>query len=402
MLAHHEKINLVMFNMSSYFDWDHGIVNRNYNILQALAEEDKIEKIVAVDFLPIGFKKTIGHFIKNILFEKKSSEMIYGDLTSACWQKTDKIYVYSTVDSFFSHKTVANELKRIEKILNLKNVVFWSYNPLFTDFIGKLNEHLFVFDAVDDWSEHPSYTKLMSKQRILNNYKTISEKAQVVFTVSEHMKDMFKEFDRTEDVYWVPNGVDYDHFNNPDLVDKTNDISEITKPVIGYLGTIEERIDFELLAKIAQKNPDKELVLCGPVWPSVRNAAERALKHFQNVHWLGRVAYDDAPSYLKRFDVAIIPHKLNHFVNSMNPMKLYDYLACGLPVVTTNGAGVEKFKNDIYIAQDSNDFLNLIDRALKEDSDVKHLERQLIVKDHTWEKRADMMTKIIYSKIFHS
>ena len=86
----------------------------------------------------------------------------------------------------------------------------------------------------------------------------------------------------------------------------------------------------------------------------------------------------------------------------MNPMKLYDYLACGLPVVTTNGAGVEKFKNDIYIAQDSNDFLNLIDRALKEDSDVKHLERQLIVKDHTWEKRADMMTKIIYSKIFHS
>ena len=400
MLAPHEKINLVMFNMSSYFDWDHGIVNRNFNILQALSEESKIEKIVAVDFLPIGLRKAAGHFVKNILWEKKSSEMIYGDLTSACWQKTDKIYVYSTIDSLFSHKTVANELKRIEKILNLKNIVFWSYNPLFTDFIGKLSEHLFVFDAVDNWAEHPSYTKLIKKQTILNNYKTISEKAQVIFTVSEHMQNLFKDFGRTKDVYWVPNGVDYDHFNNPDLTDKPNQISEITKPIIGYLGTIEERIDFELLAKIAEKNPDKELVLCGPVWPSVKDSAERTLNKFSNVRWLGRIAYNDVPSYLRRFNVAIIPHKLNHFVDSMNPMKLYDYLACGLPIVTTNGAGVELFNDKIYIAKDSNDFLTLINRALAEDSDEKHVARQSAVREHTWKKRADLMTKIVYDKIF--
>ncbi len=391
-----------MFNMSSYFDWEHGIINRNFNILQALAREEKIEKIVAVDFLPIGLKKTVSHFVKNILLEKKSSEMIYGDLTSACWQKTDKIYIYSTIDSFFSHKTVARELKRIEKILNLKNIVFWSYNPLFTDFVGKLNEHLFVFDAVDNWSEHPSYTKLVKKNKIIANYKFIAEKASVIFTVSESMKSLFNDFGRTGDVYWVPNGVDYDHFNNPNLTDKANELDAVTKPIIGYLGTIEERVDFDLLAQIAIHNPDKELVLCGPIWPSVKSEIEQKLHQHKNVRFLGRVNYEMAPSYLHSFDVAIIPHKLTHFVNSMNPMKLYDYLACGLPIVTTNGAGVDVFKNHIYIAQNTEGFLASINKALSEDESKKQLERQIAVKSHTWQKRADVMTKIIYDKLFHS
>lgn len=389
-----------MFNMSSYFDWDHGIVNRNYNILKALSQEQQVEKIVAVDFLPIGIKKTIAHYAKNILFEPKTSEMIYGDLTSSCWQRTDKIFVYSSIDSFFSHKTVAHELRRIEKILNLRNIVFWSFNPLYTDFVGKLNEQLFVFDAVDDWSEHPAYTKLVKKQKILNNYKFISEKANVIFTVSEQMKKFFGSYGREEDVYWVPNGADYDHFNAPELTEKHNEISDITKPIIGYLGTIEERIDFDLLAKVAQKNKDKELVLCGPIWPSVKDEVEHKLKKLDNVHLLGRIDYEDAPSYLHRFDVALIPHKLTHFVNSMNPMKLYDYLSCGLPIVTTNGAGVETFKNDIYIAQNEIDFLEKIDLALKEDSSDKRLARQKIVKEHSWQNRANMMTQIVYNKIF--
>ena len=399
MSNNHEQLNLVMFNMSNFYDWDHGIVNRNYNILQALVKEKEIEKIVAVDFLPVGWKQAIGHYLKNIISEPKNHEMIYGDMTSACWQRSDKLYVYSTIDSLFSNKIVGKELLRVEKILSLKNVIFWSYNPMFTEFIGKLNEKLFVFDAVDNWSEHPNYLKMMNKKKLLANYQTIADKADIIFTVSEEMVNFFKELGRTKDTYWIPNGVDYDHFNDSDKTKQENELSEFTKPIIGYLGTIEERVDIDLLVSIAQKHQDKELVLCGPIWPGIKQELENKIRGERNIHTYGRIKFDDAPSYLNQFNVAIIPHKLNKFVNSMNPMKMYDYLACGKPVVATAGAGIDMFKDHIYIAKSTDEFISQIDQALLEDSAEKRELRREAVKKHSWRERTDKMTEIVYKKL---
>jgi len=388
-----------MFNMGTFFDWDHGIVNRNWNIMNALAKEDRIDKIVGVDFLPIGWKKAAAHYLKNILFEIKSAKIIYGDLMSACYQRTDKIFAYTTVESVYSMKKVAKELRRVEKILNLKNIVFWSYNPMFVEFIDKLNEKIFVFDTVDNWAEHPGYTKMMRKSRLLKNYQTIAEKADLIFTVSEELKDFYKQMNRTKDVHWIPNGVDYDHFNDPEKINRDNELSEFDKPIIGYLGTIEDRIDFDLLTKIARAHRGKELVLCGPVWPVVEKELNKKIKDLKNVHLLGRIKFDDAPSYVNKFDVAIIPHKTNAFVNTMNPMKMYDYLACGKPIVATKGAGIEMFKDHIYITNDSDKFVDHIDQALKEDSPEKQTARRNAVREHSWKARADKMTELLFEKL---
>ena len=399
MPKNHEKLNLVMFNMSTFYDWDHGVINRNYNILQALAKEKEIEKIVAVDFLPVGWKQAVSHYLKNILSEPKNHEMIYGDLTSACWQKTDKIYVYSTIDSLFSNKIVGNELRRVEKILNLKNVIFWSYNPMFTNFISKLNEKLFVFDAVDNWAEHPNYLKMIKKKKLLANYKTIADKADIIFTVSEEMVTFFKDLGRTKDTYWIPNGVDYDHFNNEEKIKRKNKLSDFTKPIIGYLGTIEERVDIDLIVEIAKKHPDKEIALCGPIWPAIKQELQEKIKGLENIHTFGRIKFDDAPSYLNQFNVAIIPHKLSKFVNSMNPMKMYDYLACGKPIVATHGAGMDMFKEHIYMAKSNQEFISQIDKALLEDTSDKRQARREAVKKHSWRVRTDKMTEIVYNKL---
>jgi teichuronic acid biosynthesis glycosyltransferase TuaH len=393
------KINIIMFNMSSFYDWDHGIVNRNYNILNALAKEDKIGKIVGVDFLPTTARKAAAHYLKNILWEIKTSEMVYGDLTSACYQRSDKIYAYSTIDSLFSFKYVARQLKRIEKILNLKNIVFWSYNPMFTEFIGKLNEKLFVFDTVDNWTEHPTYPQMQSLKRLKKNYKKIAEKADLIFTVSEELKDFYKSMDRTKEVHWVPNGVDYDHFNDPEKIELDNELSKFDKPIIGYLGTIEDRIDLDLIAKVAKQHKDKIVAICGPVWPLIKKLYHEKLGKLDNVHSLGRIKFEEAPSYVNKFNVAIIPHKDNKLVQSMNPMKMYDYLACGRPTVATKGAGIEMFKNEIYIAKDHNDFVGLIDKALEEDSPEKRTIRRNVVKKHSWKARADIMTNLLYKKL---
>ena len=385
--------------MSTFYDWDHGIVNRNFNILNALAEEERIGKIVAVDFLPTKLRNAAGHYLKNILWEIKTGEMVYGDLTSACYQRTDKIYAYTTIDSIFSFNHVARELKRVEKILNLKNIVFFSYNPMFVEFIGKLNEKLFVFDTVDNWLEHPTYPKLISKKRLMKNYEVIAKKADLIFTVSEELRDFYKKLDRAKDVNWIPNGVDYEHFNDELKVDKKNELAKFDKPIIGYLGTIENRIDLDLIAKIARAHKDKEIVLCGPVWPIVKREVKKKLGDLKNVHLLGRIKFEDAPSYVNKFDVAIIPHKLNSLVQTMNPMKMYDYLACGKPVVATGGAGLSMFKEHIHIADDPEKFIEAIDHELKSDSKEKQNNRRSAVRPHSWKARADTMTELIFDKL---
>lgn len=385
--------------MSTFYNWDHGIVNRNFNVLQGLEKEDEIGKIVSVDFLPVGFKQAASHYVKNILSEPKNHEMIYGDMTSACWQRSDKLYVYSTIDSLFSNEIVGRELRRVERILNLKNIVFWSYNPMFINFIGKLNEKLFVFDTVDNWAEHPNYLKMIKKKKLLANYKVIAEKADVIFTVSEAMVDFFKELGRTKDIHWIPNGVDYDHFNDPEKIKQENKLSDFTKPIIGYLGTIEERVDIDLIVKIAKKHTDKEVALCGPIWPAIKDELESKIKGISNIHTFGRINFNDAPSYLNKFNVAIIPHKLNKFVESMNPMKMYDYLACGKPVVATKGAGIDMFKDHIYIVKSEDEFISNIDKALLEDSPEKRKARREAVRKHSWRERTDKMTEIVYKKL---
>lgn len=392
-------LNITMFNMSTFYDWDHGIANRNYNILNALAEQKGIGRIIGVDFLPLTWRGAAAHYVKNILLEAKTGEMVYGDLTSACYQRTDKIFTYTTIDSIFSLNTVANELKRVERILGLKNIVFWSYNPLFVNFIGKLNERAFIFDSVDNWLEHPTYTRLLSKKRLTQNYQVIADKADMIFTVSEELRDFYAKLGRTKNIAWIPNGVDFEHFNDPALINKANPLEKINQPIIGYLGTIESRVDFDLISAVAKANPDKVVALCGPVWPIVKKEFKQKLGHLKNVHALGRIAYADAPSCLNKFDVAIIPHKITNFVQSMNPMKLYDYLACGKPVITTRGAGVDMFKELIYIADNQSDFVGLIGKALKEDSTAKQSERRAAVRKHSWQARVDEMMRLIFEKI---
>jgi teichuronic acid biosynthesis glycosyltransferase TuaH len=390
------KIDIIMFNMSTFFDWDHGVVNRNYNILHTLAKDDRVQKIIGVDFFPIGLRKAAKHYFQNILLQVKTAEMVYGDLTSACYQRTEKIYAFSTIDSIFSWKKVANELHRVSRNLNLKNVVFWSYNPMFVEFIGIMNEKMFVFDAVDNWSEHPGYVKLVGKRKLLRNYEIIAGKADVIFTVSSELLPFYKNFGRENNTFWIPNGVDFDHFNDEKLLCMENELTGIEKPIIGYLGTIQERIDLDLIAYLAEKNPDKIVALCGPIWPVIKKQLEKKLQKFNNIILTGRVKFEHSPSYINRFDVAIIPHKVDDFLKSTNPMKMYEFLSAGKPIVSTAGAGVDMFKEYIRVSNDPEEFNRMISEELKNDSEEKRVARRRAVGEHSWNKRVSDMLNIIY------
>ena len=277
---------------------------------------------------------------------------------------------------------------------------------MFVDYFSGLKADLTIFDAIDNWVEHSSFAKY---QNLLEkNYKIISQKSDLIFTVSEDLKEFFQERGRTKDVYWIPNGVDINHFVPPATTTSTttrsdlvvgvgNDVfGKIARPIIGYLGTIQHRFDVELLGYLAKNNPKKSFVLAGPIWqPEVK----KILKKYKNIYLTGRVPYSQAPNYINCFDVSIIPHKLDKFVKSTYSLKLLEYLSCGKPVVTTPTPDTEKFRDVIYRASNYEDFDQKINLALKEDSPSLIEQRIERVKKETWGIKIGEMMEEVLNKI---
>jgi teichuronic acid biosynthesis glycosyltransferase TuaH len=387
-MASNKKINIVMFNMSSYTEWQSGIENRNYHILQNLLTDERVNQIIAVDYLPHTFKRALRNFKENII-KRTEGKVIKRSLATKIYQVNDKLIVYSSVLSKFSQQLFYQELKNSLKELEIDDFVVWSYYPLSVDYFELLKAKLYVFDAVDNWIEHPSYVKF--KKLLAENYHVIDEKADLIFLVA---KELNRLFNRTEKVHYFPNAVDLKHYQQEyPLINR--DIGDIVRPIIGYVGTVQDRFDYELFEFLAKSNPEKSFVIIGPVWyPEMK----KKLSLLPNVYLLGRKSYQEVPMYIQQFDLGIIPHKIDNFSKYTNPMKVYEYLACGKPVVTTPTADLEELSDIISLADDKLEFNQQINTILQKDiiSAEKRLE---IIKEHSWLKRVDKMLDLIYQKL---
>lgn len=389
--------------MSAYTDWQAGIVNRNYHILQTLAKDERVDKIIAVDFLPLGFgwlrkiKYYYNNLIKGVVAcddQKKvclNGETMFGDLTSRCYQITSKIYVYSSVNKL---TTVISELAKIKTRLALNNLLIWSYNPLLDNLAeikNRLNAQGVIFDAVDDWSVHSVYQK--QKELLQQNYQKIKQDADIIFTVSLELKQQL--FSDLPKVAWVPNGVNVEKFSSPINSDLPADLKNINQPIVGYIGMIQNRLDWDLIKYLAEKNRDKSFVFIGWIWREAQELINQKLKQLPNVHFLGRKDYNELPQYLKHFQAAIIPHKINDFTKSMNPLKMYEYLAAGLPIVSTKVAGVDDFSSLIKIAHNSEEFDQYLNEVIANNSVESKQDRISAAQNCSWENRVEKMLNII-------
>lgn len=371
-----------MFNMSSYSEWQKGIQNRNFHILITLLNNENINKIIAIDYLPHTLKRVIKNYKENNL--NKEYKVIHKSLLTKVYEIDKRLIIYSSILSFFNKKLFYINLNKFLNSIKITKYYLWSYYPLDVSYYNYLKPNLKIFDAVDDWSLHPSYSKF--KNKIIDNYKIINEKSDLIFTVSDELQNLFDN-----NVYWVPNGVDVKHYQQEYPI-INRDIGSLTKPIIGYVGTVQERFDAELLEFIAKENKDKSIVIIGPIWlTEIKNK----LSKYSNIFLLGRKSYQEIPMYLQQFDVGIIPHKIDKFVKSTNPMKMYEYLACGKPIVSTSGSGIEVFKESIYITNDYREFNHFIQETLRDNNQKLINERLDIIKEHSWLKRTEKMLEII-------
>lgn len=275
-------------------------------------------------------------------------------------------------------------LQMIEK-MGFKKGVLWVLNPRMVDIAKEIASDIVVFDAIDDLLLHPQARRHFAK--IKDGYRWIEENASLICHPSKKQVSMFSA---KEKLFLLPNGVE-DIFLEEGMA-LPSDISKIGRPRVVYAGALQERFDIGLMAGVVKMMPDHNFIFVGEEF---KGNDFGPLKKFSNVRFLGHKSYSSIPAYLAGADVCIIPHKVNKFTDSQDPLKVYEYMAAGKPIVSTRVAGTEDLEG-IYLADDAVTFAGAIKRAMAENSPSRGKERRAAALMHSWDSRADMvLSKIV-------
>ncbi|MEW6558533.1 MAG: glycosyltransferase, partial [Elusimicrobiota bacterium] len=349
-------MNLVILPLH---DWKkcerEGFRTRDAHLMLEFEKLPEIEKILIID-RPISLPEML---LKECWWKVKNGTVIYKGINNCLSQVSEKTFVldYFSFDILkplilkkrwwgyiFKQSHVIKAMKYAIAYLQFHNFILFLWNPLSEGIIGKLGENLLVFDAIDNWLEHPELN--YAKKEIEQGYQKIKKEADLIFTVSESLKSFF--IDSKNEVYCISNGVNIDYFRTQKIENIPEDMKNITKPIVGYAGKIQDRIDVDLVEFVAENLPQINFAFIGQI---INKKTIKSLLQYKNIHYLGDKHYSLLPRYLSFFDICIIPHKVSTLTVSMNPLKLYEYLAAVKPVVTTNIAGVNVFKDIIIIAK---------------------------------------------------
>jgi glycosyltransferase involved in cell wall biosynthesis len=186
--------------------------------------------------------------------------------------------------------------------------------------------------------------------------------------------------------------VDREHFERALSEDTRvpDDLARLPSPVLGFYGTIADWVDTGLLAEVARLRPDWTLALIGTVL-----IGTSTLERLPNVHLLGRRPYGLLPAYCKGFDVALIPYLESDQLVYRNPIKLREYLAAGLPVVSTPVPEVERYSDWCARVESAGEMVAAVESALAGDSPERRAERSLSMADETWEARAAKVAETV-------
>ena len=272
----------------------------------------------------------------------------------------------------------------------------WTYHPYILDLLADLDAEPatstgpLVYHCVDDLSAIPGIdAKAFNAEEV-----RLLKRADTVFTTSAELHG--KCAAHHPRVHDFPNVVDVDHFaraHRPDALPA--DLASIPRPRLAYVGALSDfKVDFELLAGIARRKPQWQIVLIGDEREGQHDPVLAALAQMPNVHRLGHRPYQDLPDYLRGMDVGLLPTRINEYTRSMYPMKYYEYLAAGVPVVSTPLEFTRQQRAGMAIGTGEDSFIEAIDLQLARGR-FSEGDARVLVGEHTWAVRLERMLALI-------
>ncbi len=276
-------------------------------------------------------------------------------------------------------------VRAIRAKLGIDRFQLWTFLPNVADYLG-MGEELSVYYCVDEWSMF----EYLDHGTIVSHEQQLLKRVDAVFAVNHALADAKRDLNPT--TFVAPHGVDHELFAralDPDIVIPA-DLAKLPKPRIGFYGTLREWVDFELIANIAKARPEWSIVLLGQQLSDVS-----AVANLPNVHLLGARPHAELPAYCAGFDVGIIPYRTQERMAFVNPLKLREYLAAGLPVVSTPISEVERYPGLCQVARDASSFVGAIERVLRLDSRAARLARSAAMRDETWQSRVEVVARCV-------
>ena len=298
------------------------------------------------------------------------------------------------------HALLAKMVKRVMVELEMVGPILWLTYPLQVPLVGKLGETLVCYDCMDNYPAFypPGTARACLSAGLEDKLLTLAD--QVTATASSLQKRLSQKHAQ---VHLLRNGVGQ-QFLTYRVAPQTPPPSDWPPgdgPVIGYMGMISRWLDFEAIRQLAKRHPDWRILFIGPSEVDLSSYRQLA-----NLHFLGPKAYEVLTGYVARFDVSLIPFRINELTLDVNPVKLYEYFALGKPVVAARLPELEPFAGLCYLAANTDELIRQVEQAV---SDLSRLDltvqqasiaqRQAVARANTWQQRAAELTQLLETRL---
>ncbi len=281
-------------------------------------------------------------------------------------------------------------LRRLCRRLEMDRPLLWTFLPNVNWLLGRLNERMVIYHCVDEYSEFSG----VPKDVIIRMEQDLIRRADIVFTSAEKL--CVERQAVNPRTYFIPHGVDVAHFSRAldPATAVPDEIRRLPKPVVGFFGLLADWVDLDMIGALARARPHWSFALVGKVQTDLA-----AVASLPNVHLLGQQPYSALPAYCRGFDVGVIPFRMNELTLRVNPLKLREYLAAGLPVVSTPLPEVVRYNGVVHIAVNRDGFLREIESALGERTSETDRGRVEAMRSESWEARVANMSDIIQARL---
>jgi glycosyltransferase involved in cell wall biosynthesis len=284
-------------------------------------------------------------------------------------------------------RLMSRQIKNALRALPRRPTQLWLFTPDVPELIDRLDAEKVIYYCVDDFAAFDGFNVELVTEL---ERKTVAA-ADVVIASSQTLYDRRRR--EHPDTHLVPHGVDFEHFASAGRIPRDRlpaDMREIPKPILGYFGLISDYVDLDLIAAAARRRPEWSFVLVG----SLRCAAD-VLDGLGNVYLLGGKPYEELPGYARGFDVGLIPFRMNRLTRAVNPIKLREYLAAGLPVVSSPMPEVLRYSPAVQTAETIEEFIEACSRALAAARAGDPAARRALVREESWRARVEQLSQIV-------
>ncbi len=271
-----------------------------------------------------------------------------------------------------------------------KPLQVWTFAPDVPYLCGQFDEECFLYYCVDEYTQFEGF----DATRIKACEDELIDRADIVVTTSESLLDSKRA--RRPEALLVSHGVDYDHFarawRSPPK--RPQDLATIPRPIFGFFGLIHHWVDLALLSKVAALRPYYSFVLIGDCFVDAG-----ALLRRNNVFLLGRRPYGELPAYCAAFDAGLLLFNRSAMTENVNPIKMYEYLAAGLPVVSTSIPEARRYEGPVVLADTAEGFAGACDRVLATDIPGRRQTISRAVESETWLSRVEHLSNVVMSRV---